>query len=306
MTNEQLIDQIRQGNNSREATGKLYEKNKGMIRLTAYSIAGKFTDSKGQRIDLQRELEQEAFFGLNEAIEKWDPGQNVAFITYAMYWIKRAMIKYCRESFSPVRLPQARIEHLLKYRAITERFEQTEGRRPTAREYCQEMDISPVTLKTIQAAALARYVESLDRPIKTDDGQAGVFGDTIPAPVDAYGEIIEAMQSEELAATIWPMVDSLPQEQARIIRDIYQKQMTIEQAGKAYGMNRNRAQKCKDDALRTLRRGRNGQKLEVFYDHYDQLRYSIGLRGSIQGFRSDHCSSTEIAAFKMLQKVKQA
>lgn len=302
MTNEQLLDQIRQGNSPQEATGKLYEQNRGMIRLTAYSIAGKFTDSKSQQIDLQMELEQEAFFGLIEAIEKWDPGQNVMFITYAMYWIKRAMIRYCQESLSPVRLPLYRLEHLRKYRAITERYEKLEARRPTVREYCQEMGIEPDTLDAIREAAGALYVDSLDRPIKGEDGPAGTFGDIVPAPMDAYGEIIDALQREELAATLWAMVDSLPKEQARIIRDIYQKRMTIEQAGKASGMTKSRAAKCKDDALLTLRKGKNRERLEAFYD---QERYSLGLRGSVQGWRMDHFSSTETAAFKMIRIMRK-
>lgn len=302
MTNEELLQKIRQGTDTKEATGQLYAQNIGIIRLTAYSIAGKFTDSKSRQIDLQRELEQEAYFGLLKAIEKWDPGQNIKFLSYALYWIRLFMLKYCKEMLPAVRLPQYKLEHLQRYRAITEQFEKLEGRRPTVREYCRELHIAPRMLETIQAAAAALYIESLDRPINSLDEQAGSIGDTIPAPIDTYGEIIDAMQREELAATIWPMVDSLPPEQSRMIRDIYQKRMTIKEAGEAAGMTQARAVKCKEDALRALRTGQNGETLAQYHD---RICLTYGLKSGIGKWRArGFTSATEWTAIFLLEDPK--
>lgn len=108
MTNEQLIEQIRTGQGTKEAIEKLYLQNQGIIWKTAREIAGKFADSESRRKDLQQELMQEAYFGLLEAVNRWEPDRGTLFISYALYWIRLSMTRYCYSAMNSVYVPESR------------------------------------------------------------------------------------------------------------------------------------------------------------------------------------------------------
>ena len=85
MTNEQIVTEIRNGCSVTDHMQLLYESNLPLIKrflkpYTAY--------------DPMEDLLQEAYFGLVEAVQHYEMSKNVRFMTYAEYWIKRAVQRY--------------------------------------------------------------------------------------------------------------------------------------------------------------------------------------------------------------------
>ena len=298
MTNEQILDQLRQGGDLQKAAGKLYARNFGYIHKAAFIIAGKYARNPDKHTikDLQRELEQEAYFGLLEAVQSWSPDKDVLFLSYAGYWIKQAMYRYCDNTNSAVRLPVGRLAQIREYRKIRETFQKLEGRRPTDKEYCRLLKVGPDVLEAIRAAAQVQHLQSLDQPLNSEDEEAGTVGDLVPAAGDPYGPVLDRLHLEELQAVLWSAVDALPEDQAHVIRENFQKGKTLQQIGREIG-GCSKARSAKEKALRALRRNRALQAFD------NERRYSYGIRGGLQSWNQTGTSSTEWAAFKMLEGI---
>ena len=297
-SNEQIIERARQGGDLQKAVGRLYTQNFGYIHKTAFIIAGKYARNPDKHSikDLQRELEQEAYFGLLEAVQSWSPDKDVLFLSYAGYWIKQAMYRYCDNTNSAVRLPVGRLAQIREYRKIRETFQKLEGRRPTEKEYCRLLNVGPDVLEAIRAAAQIQRLQSLDAPLSIEDADSETVGDLVPAPVDQYDDVLDRLQLEDLQAVLWPAVDALPEDQAHVIRERYQKGKTLQQIGKEVG-GYAKAISAKNKALQALRRNRALQAFD------DGRRYSYGIRGGLQSWNQTGTSSTEWAAFKMLEGI---
>ena len=298
MTNEQILDHLRQGGDLQKAAGQLYAQNFGYIHKTAFIIAGKYARNPDKHSikDLQKELDQEAYFGLLEAAQSWNPEKDVLFLSYAGYRIKQAMYRYCENTNSAVRLPVGRQAQIREYRKIRETFQKLKAREPTEKEYCRLLKVGPDVLEAIRAAARIQRTKSLDAPLSIEDADSETVGDLVPAPVDQYDDVLDRLQLEELQAVLWPAVDALPEDQAHVIRERYQKGKTLQQIGKEVG-GYAKAASAKDKALRALRRDKALQA------YYNGKRYSYGLRGGLQSWNRTGTSSTEWAAFKMLEGI---
>ena len=296
-SNEQIIERIRQGGNPKQDMEKLYCQNRGYIRKAAAGIAGKYISEPKRAKELQADLEQEAYFGLLEAVNQWIPDRGTLFLSYAGYWIRHFMIRYCEKTVCTIRLPTARQSQIREYERTKEAFQKSLGRRPTTEEYCSLLKVEPEALEEIRAAARIRRLQSLDQPLNPEDAEAGTVSDLVQAAGDPYGLVLDQLQLEELRAVLWPAVDALPEDQAQVIRETFQKGKTLQQIGREIG-GCSKARSAKEKALRALRRNRALQAFD------NERRYSYGIRGGFFGWMYSGTSSTEFAAFKMIQKAK--
>ena len=85
MNNEELVKRIRDGDSVTECLQVLYERNLPMIKQFIKPYTCYETES---------DLLQEAFFGIWEACKHYESDENVKFLTYAKYWIRRSVWRY--------------------------------------------------------------------------------------------------------------------------------------------------------------------------------------------------------------------
>lgn len=94
MTNEQIVEEIRNGSSVTENMQLLYESNLPLIKR----YIKKYTAYENME-----DLLQEAYFGLWEATKYYETSENVPFMYYAKYWIKQAVQRYIEKCGSTVR-----------------------------------------------------------------------------------------------------------------------------------------------------------------------------------------------------------
>jgi RNA polymerase primary sigma factor len=88
---------------------------------------------KWAKTDTLMDYVNEANFGLDEAIEKFDPTKNVKFVSYAMWFILRAINAYCNGSLQLVKRPNySKTFHVIS--KATNDFVQKFERNPTPEE----------------------------------------------------------------------------------------------------------------------------------------------------------------------------
>ena len=293
MTNEKLIEHIRAGDNA--AVEQLYLQNTGIIWKLARATACKHADTENQRKYLQEELQQEAYFGLLEAVNRWDSEQGASFIGYAVFWIRQAMTRYCYSVKGPARIPEARQAQIRRYAQIMS--DSGGSVKPSDSEVCRMMEIDMDTLKEIKAACALMKPVSMEQDVKGDT-EGIMLADTIADGRDRYEETMDRINREELTGVIWPMVDSLPARQALVIRQQYQVGLSVSEIGKRFGIPRKEVKADRQRALVALSHYRNKAKLKPYYDEF---RYVRGLKGSLQNWKRTRTSSTERVAIEILE-----
>lgn len=295
MTNEELVTLIqaaRSDTNAAEDVERymvtLYEQNHTLIK----DIAKKFLAAA--ELD---DLMQEAYIGLCSAVDNYDPAAGVLFMTYSPYWIRQQLQRYCENNGRTIRLPSHRVQQIAQYRKAISAYTVAHGSEPTDAELAAMLDVSMDALARIRAAA-DMTASSLDAPCGNDESDNITLGDTIADPAEQVNAAIDNIQNAELAATIWPLVDSLPPLQADVIKKSFIDETPLTDIAQQNGVSYGRAAKAKYYALNTLSRYR--RRLLPFLE--DSIAYSEGIRHiGAATFQRTNESTTERAAFKLLR-----
>jgi len=100
--------------------------------------------------------------GLVEAALRFDPARNVRFLTYADWWIRKAILDAIADQSGPVRVPRHRQEQLRALADARKRLRATLGREPGLEESAREAGFGDETLAALLGAA--RHTVSLEHP----------------------------------------------------------------------------------------------------------------------------------------------
>ena len=253
--------------------------------------------------DQTDDLVQESYFGVMNAVSRYDPAKGANFLTYATYHIRAVMLRYL-ECSGDTRLPAFMAERVRKYKKFCTDFQKAHGRKPNGIELKTVFGISLTPrewqefVTRVTTAANMISSASLDAPL--DEDGALTLCDLQMAPDDPEGEVIDSVFRRQLSDTIWRQVDALPEVQAGVIHDRYQGGLTLEQVGDKNGYTRERARMIEAKAMRKLRERESLDQLRPFYREL----YGDALRGGLDSFISSWTSSTERVALRLLNKEK--
>lgn len=122
---------------------------------------------QGQGIPLI-DLISEGNIGLWEAVDKFDVNKGFKFISYAVWWIRQAMMHALNEHSRLLRLPRSQILQLNQITKASKEFEQTNGRLPSTKELSDLVEIEES--KVEQLLNLNIKPTSYDSPIGEESG----------------------------------------------------------------------------------------------------------------------------------------
>jgi len=141
-----------------EALRELVERN---LRFVV-QVASKY---KGYGLPLA-DLINEGNLGLLHAAGKFDPEHGTRFITYAVWWIRQAIMHALAEGGGAVRLPIKQAEALSRVRQKFEEMRRTTGTEPMAEELARALDMQPAEVEDL--LRVYRPQVSLDAPVKDE------------------------------------------------------------------------------------------------------------------------------------------
>jgi RNA polymerase primary sigma factor len=222
------------------------------------SVAKKY---QNQGVSLA-DLINEGNLGLIRAAHKFDETKGIKFISYAVWWIRQAILQALAEQSRIVRVPlnRAGTLHRIGKRAST--LLQELGREPTHQEIAEGMDISEDEVAKTMSISQAHL--SLDAPLIP--GEDSSLLDRI---ADSERQTPDEMAFEKaLTEAIEESLAQLKEREAKILRLYFglddQEPMTLEEIGAVLGITRERVRQIKEKALSKLRHASRKRTLESF------------------------------------------
>jgi RNA polymerase primary sigma factor len=222
------------------------------------SVAKKYQNRGVSLIDLI----QEGNVGLVTAAKKFDVDQGVKFISYAVWWIRQAILAALANQGRAVRVPLNRASDLARIFRERERLKQELGRDPTVNEVADAAILTPEVVTYLQTLNAAEI--RLDAPIgDSEDSQLveRFMFDEADRPEE---EVEDRLLTEHIERAL----DTLTPRDARVVRLYFGldggREHTLEEIGNMLGVTRERVRQLRDRALKRLREGDLGTALESF------------------------------------------
>jgi RNA polymerase primary sigma factor len=211
------------------------------------SVAKKYQNRGMSLLDLI----SEGNVGLMEAAYRFDETKGFKFISYAVWWIKQAILKALSEQSRIVRVPLNRVGDSQKVEKRVSHLCQHLGREPTIDEIAEAVEMSFEDVE--KALDISRPHLSLDDPGHQEGGRTLL--DTIPQDDKSF---LESQFEKRFGIDLEDTLGSLDEREAEIIRRYFgldnQDPESLKDIGASFGITRERARQLKERALSQLRK----------------------------------------------------
>jgi RNA polymerase primary sigma factor len=200
--------------------------------------------------------------GLLTAARKFDPDQGVKFISYAVWWIRQAILASLARQGRTVRVPLNRTADLSRIIRTAESLRQELRREPTPEEIS---GATGLTLDVVQSLAALNTAEvRLDAPLDPDGERSLIDRFVADEQGDAEARAMDKFLSEEIDRAL----RTLPPRDAKVLRLYFGldggREHTLEEIGGMLGVTRERVRQLRDRALKRLKDGDVGRALASF------------------------------------------
>jgi RNA polymerase primary sigma factor len=247
-----LATEIKKGNE--DSLDKLVRSN---LRFVV-SVAKKY---QNQGVSLS-DLINEGNLGLIRAAHKFDETKGIKFISYAVWWIRQAILQALAEQSRIVRVPLNRAGTLHRIGKRSSALQQELGREPTVEEIADGMDITEE--EVAKTLSISQSHLSLDPPLSP--GEDNKLLDYLPDTQNSTPD--QETFERALSDSIEEVLGTLKEREAKILRLYFgldgKEPMTLEEIGSMMGITRERVRQIKEKALARLRHVSRARALESF------------------------------------------
>ena len=197
------------------------------------------------------DLINEGNLGLMRAARKFDETKGTKFMSYAVWWIRQAILKALADQGHIVRIPLNRAGSVYRIGRRVSALVQELGREPGLMEIAETLDIAPAEVE--RARAIVSEHVSLDSPVTP--GEDDRLVDRLPDQVSPEPDA--AVLEKELARVLDRVLSTLGPREAVVLRKYYgldgRPPKSLEEIGSGMGVTRERARQIKERALTRIR-----------------------------------------------------
>jgi RNA polymerase primary sigma factor len=211
------------------------------------------------------DLINEGNLGLMRAARKFDETKGIKFISYAVWWIRQAILQALADQSRMVRVPLNRVGAIFRIGRRANALFQELGREATHAEIAEGLQLTEQEVARLVTAG--QPCASLDAPTMRGDDDGRRLLDRLadedgPAPDD---RLIERALADAVAESL----SGLGVREAMILRHYFgldgSEPMTLEQIGALLGVTRERVRQIKATALTRLRHPDRAHALASFH-----------------------------------------
>ncbi|MBP0902582.1 RNA polymerase sigma factor RpoD/SigA [Mariniflexile gromovii] len=208
------------------------------------------------------DLINEGNAGLVKAAKRFDETRGFKFISYAVWWIRQAILQALAEQSRIVRLPLNKIGSINKINKAYSFLEQTHERPPSPEEIASNLDLTLSDVK--QSMKISGRHVSMDAPLK--EGETSTLYDVVNSNESPRPDM--GLMKDSLNIEINRALDMLSDKEAEVIRNYYgisnAQPMSLEEIGEAFGLTRERVRQIKEKGIRRLRHTSKSKVLKTY------------------------------------------
>jgi RNA polymerase primary sigma factor len=196
------------------------------------------------------ELISEGNFGLLEAVKRFDETRGFKFITYAVWWIRQAILKALAEQGKIARPPMSQLNDLQKIEKEIRLLSHQLGRVPTFEEIAGNVDISRARARN--ALNVGQQDISFDAPAFPEENTTLLSAFSI-----AQEGADETFEKAQMGEALQGCLKVLDEREYQIICAYFGlenlRAMTLEEIGETLGITRERVRQLRNRALIKMR-----------------------------------------------------
>ena len=196
------------------------------------------------------DLINEGNLGLMKAAQRFDETRGFKFISYAVWWIRQAILQALAEQARIVRLPVNKIGSINRINKAFARLEQQFEREPSSQEIAEMLEMFPDEVK--DALKTNGRTISMDAPISSEEDNN--MYDVMQNPDTPSPD--KNLINESLAFEIERALCSLSPREAKVLKLYFGLGMkhpfTLEEIGEELSLTRERVRQIKEKAIKRI------------------------------------------------------
>jgi RNA polymerase primary sigma factor len=252
----QLAQKARSGDQA--ALDKLVRSN---LRFVV-SVAKKYN---GQGVPLE-DLINEGNLGLVRAAHRFDPDRGYKFISYAVWWIRQAILHTLSQSSRLVRLPLNKAGYIPRISRAAQALTQDLGREPTVAEIAEKVELSERDVEeTLRVAGGHLSLDETYSDERDDNAFVDYVEDTDSDAPD------DDLYREFLSEDVLRALDTLSDRERKIMLMYFglggHAPLTLEEIGRHLSLTRERIRQIKEQAIDKLRTSTRTRYLAAYMEN---------------------------------------
>jgi len=196
------------------------------------------------------DLINEGNLGLIKAAQRFDETRGFKFISYAVWWIRQAILQSLAEQARIVRLPVNKIGSINRINRAYSKLEQEYEREPSAQEIANLLEIAPEDVK--EAMRTNSRTLSMDAPISSEEDNNMydvMLNEETPSPD-------RNLINESLSYEIEKALSTLSPRETRVLKLYFgigmKHPFTLEEIGEELSLTRERVRQIKEKAIKRI------------------------------------------------------
>ncbi len=210
------------------------------------------------------DLISEGNIGLLTAIDRYDVSKGYHFISYAVWWIRQAILKAIYEKAKMIRLPLNRANELVQIEKARKTVGGSKSEEQEIREIAEMLNMDQSHVRDL--LNIARDMISLDTAVNPGDSDSSSLGEFISDSL--YDDPEEHAMQTSMKEDIDAVLDSLTEKEAEVLRCRFglngKESMSLKEVGDVFHLTKERIRQIEKKAIRRLKHPTRMSKLEAY------------------------------------------
>jgi len=209
------------------------------------------------------DLISEGNIGLMNAIERFDVSKGYHFISYAVWWIRQAILKAICEKSRMIRLPLNRANELVQIEKVRKEIQGRHGEEAEIRQIARTLNMDQDHVSDL--INISRELVSLDTPVYNEK-DSSILGDFVED--EGYASPDSQVVEKALKDDINQILTTLTDKEAEIVQYRFglngRSPLSLKEIGDRYNLTKERIRQIEKKALRRLQHPSRIGRLEAY------------------------------------------